>query len=233
MKIKSMTLIQNKFDPKKLTGNQSVIAIVGKRSAGKKTLVCDLLHNIDYTSLTHIDCSNKYGVNGANGVDGANGVNGAKNGSNIEIIKQLIQIQKRKIGECLKSGSDPETDSSLNSWLVIKNFTHDTEFADSEDVKSLFMNSKLWKIGIMICFQYVSGRVPLYIRSKIDYLFCLKDNNIDDQQLLHTTFFENYDKFSCFQDTFVSYTQNYGCLVLDRKNITVSHYTAEVISNLV
>lgn len=207
-------MVQIEFNPKKLTDDVSIIAIVGKRGTGKTTLADDLLCSIGCASLTCIDVSKDSKDNSKD--------------SNIATIRQLIQNQKIKIGECLASGGDPETDCSLNVWVLIENFTHDTQFVHSEEIKSLFMNSKLWKIGVIICFQYVSGRLPLVTRTKIDYLFCLKDNNIDDQQKLYTTFFENYGEFSHFQDIFVSCTQNYGCLVLDRTNMIVSHYTADV-----
>ena len=60
--------------------------------------------------------------------------------------------------------------------------------------------------------------MPPDIRTQIDYVFCLRENIIANQKRLYENFFGCFQKFSHFQEAFISCTNNYECLVLDNNS---------------
>jgi hypothetical protein len=131
-----------------------------------------------------------------------------------EIVSSLIKQQRTKLKKCNKAGIDPNTRPDLGVGLLLDDLGHDKKVLKQKDVRMIFMNGRHWKICLIVSLQYMMDMSP-DLRTNIDYVFALRENNRDNQQRLYKYFFGCFQKFSHFQEAFNECTNNYECLVLD------------------
>lgn len=148
-----------------------------------------------------------------------------------DIVSGLLRRQKSQLKKLIKSGEDPNKHPEINAGLLLDDCGFDSRIKKDSNIRMLFMNGRHWKICFMLSLQYVIG-IPPDLRSNIDYVFCLKENNKSNQKKLYDNFFGCFETEKDFRRTFEHYTENYGCLVLDNtsrsSNIRdcVFHYKA-------
>jgi CRISPR/Cas system-associated endonuclease/helicase Cas3 len=89
---------------------------------------------------------------------------------------------------------------------------HDKSVIRDENIKDIFTNQS--KITLMLSMQYCMD-LPPDLRANVDYVFVFRENNIDNQKKLWKSFFGIFPTFELFQETFMTCTENYECLVID------------------
>jgi hypothetical protein len=57
--------------------------------------------------------------------------------------------------------------------------------------------------------------LPPALRTNIDYVFCLRENIIQNREKLYKSFFGVFPTFAMFQQVLDACTENYECLVID------------------
>ncbi len=199
------------LERRRLNGSPPTIVVIGKRGTGKSTLIADLLFFMKEIPQLIV----------MSGTEEGNGFYKKyfhqlmiHNDYNEEIVNRLIDQQKTKLKACNKADIDPNTRPSLGSGLLLDDCGYRTNIMNKENIRLLFMNGRHFKILFIVSLQYMMGLHPS-LRTNIDYVFCLRENIVDNQIKLYKYFFGCFKKFSHFQEVFNEFTNDYGCLVLD------------------
>lgn len=190
-----------KFDPRSI-GPGRVCLIVGKRNTGKSVLVKDLLyHKRNYPGGIVMS-----------GTEEGNNWYGSwvpdsfiYNEFNKAVIESVIERQRR----LAKHGK------AKNVWIVLDDVLYDKRLMKEKCMRAIAMNGRHWgPIDLFMCAQYLMD-VPPDIRTQIDYVFCLRENNLQNRKRLYDTFFGIFPSFDMFCQVMDRCTENFECLVLD------------------
>ena len=109
--------------------------------------------------------------------------------------------------------------------IVFDDCMYDSSFMRNKVIRGIFMNGRHWKIMVMICAQYCMD-IPMAIRSQIDYVFMLREENQRAIQRLFINFGGKLETLEVFQKCMVMATQDYGCLVVDNVSGETYHFRA-------
>ena len=195
------TLKLRKFDPR-MIGDDKVCLFIGKRGTGKSTLVTDILYHkrkIPYgIVMSATEEGNHYYKNYIPDLF-------VHNGYDKGAIERVIESQKAKLNKYGKA--DPV-------FILIDDCMYDKSFLKDDCIRSLFMNGRHWKIFFLMTAQYCMD-LPPGLRTNIDYVFCLRENVIQNREKLYKSFFGVFQTLHIFQQVMDACTENYECIVLD------------------
>lgn len=190
-----------RFDVEEI-GTNKVIVINARRGSGKSTLVRDILHS-KRSIPAGIVCS---------GTEESNGfysefipASFIYSGFNEEVIKKLIERQKRLVKEGAKN---------LDTFCVLDDVAFDKSIFKLNCIRELFLNGRHYKILFILTTQFLLD-LPPALRSNIDYFFCFADNNASNRKRLFDHYFGNFNKLGDFNTAFQSLTRDYSSMVLD------------------
>jgi energy-coupling factor transporter ATP-binding protein EcfA2 len=210
-KIKIRPFNPNALEARRLSGSPPTIVVIGRRGCGKSTLIVDLLYYM--RNIPMFICMS--------GTEEGNGFYGkymhpllVHNDYRKDITSNLIAQQKNKLRKCQKAGIDPNTRPDLSTGLLLDDCGYDKQIMSQKDIRLLFMNGRHYKVCFIVSLQYAMG-MPPDLRANIDFVFCLRDPIIANQKRLYDNFFGAFKKFSHFQETFNTFTNDYECLVLN------------------
>lgn len=79
---------------------------------------------------------------------------------------------------------------------------------------------------IIICAQYLMD-IPIQVRTQLDYIFLLKENNPQSQGRLYSNFGSFAKTLQEFTDVMTVATEDFGCLVIDNVADQVGYYKAK------
>lgn len=199
------------LEKRRLAGRPVTIVVIGKRGSGKSTLIADILWYMK--DIPTFFCMS--------GTEEGNGFyseymhplcihNEYKN----DIVEKIFSQQKKKHRECVKFGIDPRTKPELGTGLLLDDCGFDKKIMNNQSIRQIFMNGRHFQICFIVSLQYMMG-LPPDLRTNTDYVFCLRENIVNNQKKLYDNFFGCFKKFSHFQEAFNACTNNYECLVLD------------------
>lgn len=197
-----MSMKLKKFDPRTI-GNDKVCLFIGKRGTGKSTLVTDIMyhkrHCIPYgVVMSATEEGNHYYKKYVPDLF----VHGTYDKG---IVEKIIDSQKAKLNS--QGKVDPV-------FVLMDDCMYDRSFLKDECIRSLFMNGRHWKIFFLLTAQYCMD-LPPGLRTNVDYVFCLRENVIQNREKLYKSFFGVFQTFSIFQQVMDACTENYECIVLD------------------
>ena len=190
------------FDMNKITNKISVI--VGKRAAGKTTLIQDYLF---ITKNKHIDnylCIER----------DENSLRPYIKNMTREYDTNLLETLINKQRELKKEKpNDTRGLFIMDYYIDMKQWRKDT------NLSYLFLNgARSNNITTIITQQYYE--LPPAYRENIDYLFLFK--NISDNELLKIwnkwNIWNIFETYECFKQILDKATENYGCLVIENGN---------------
>lgn len=196
---------------KRESGKSPTILVVGKRCTGKSTLIKDIL-----SYLTGIPM-----FIAMSGTEDGNGFYSefihplcVHNEYKPTITAGLLRQQKARIQRMKKANLSPAEHRNADIGLLLDDCGYDKNIMHQKDMRTIFMNGRHWQITMIVSLQYVMG-IPPELRTNIDYVFCLRENIINNQKRLYDNFFGCFKKFAEFQEVFAACTNNHECLVLD------------------
>ena len=189
-----------KFDPKSI-GDGRVCLIVGKRNTGKSVLAKDLMYFKRHFPAGLV----------MSGTEEGNSWYGSWVPDSFiyhefdkGVIEGVIERQRR----LSKHGK------AKNVFLVLDDVLYDKRLLKEKCMRALCFNGRHWKCHLFILAQYLMD-VPPDIRTQIDYVFCLRENNLQNRKRLYDTFFGVFPSFDMFCQVMDKCTENFECLVLD------------------
>ena len=125
-----------------------------------------------------------------------------------DVLGRIIKRQRRKVS---KYGKNPKN----NLFLILDDCMYDSkEICGNTHIKEIFRNGRHFQITIVVTAQYVMD-LPVALRSNIDYIFCMRENNIANIERLYRSFFGIFPNKQSFAQAFGVVTENYGSMVCD------------------
>ena len=205
-----MNLELKKFDIKSIKSDK-VCVFIGKRETGKSFLVKDLLYhhrNIPVgTVISGTEAANTFYGNIVPSLF-------IHDQYSPEIIAHALKRQKLVVKKIRKeevqfggSQIDPA------AFLILDDCLYDQSWIKDQNIRSLFMNGRHYKIMFIITMQYALG-IPPSLRTNIDYVFILRENYVSNRKRLYEHYAGMFPTFEIFCQVMDQCTENYECLVI-------------------
>ena len=202
-----MNLQITRFDPHKLEerrkeGSPATCVFIGKRGTGKSTLVSDILYHQRRIPMgivmsateesndfykKHVPDLFIYGE------------------YNKDAITGCIDRQRKAIRQKI-----PDADM----FVLLDDCMYDRKMIRDPNIRGIFMNGRHWKLLFLLTMQYCMD-LPPDLRANVDFVFCLRENIIQNQEKLYKNFFGIFPTFDAFKEVMNSCTEGYDCMVLD------------------
>lgn len=193
------------FEQKRKQGSSPITIIIGKRNTGKSQIIKAIMHaNRDIPSgiaISPTETSNSFYSTFCPKLF-------VHTAYNPQIIENIIKKQKEKIK---KYGKRPENDF----FLILDDCMFESKKIGRDvGIREIFLNGRHYQIFLILSLQYVMD-LPVVLRSNADYVFCLRENNLQNVEKLYKCFFGIFPSKGMFNQAFAGITENYGSIVLD------------------
>tara|TARA_Y100000591_G_C21801625_1_gene682378 strand:- start:467 stop:1288 length:822 start_codon:yes stop_codon:yes gene_type:complete len=181
----------------------AIVMAVGRRGTGKTTLSADILHAIGHNfdagiAFSATEESNKFW--------GKHIPDTIIHGDfNEKLFHNFISEQRRINSKLTKP---------LSSFCLLEDCMYSRVLRTNKDIRALFFNGRHYGIFTLLTMQYAYDLTP-DLRSQVDFVFILRNNNIQDKERLWKGFCGMVPTFSLFQKILNSCTVNYDCLVVN------------------
>ena len=206
-----MNLALKKFDITSISSDK-VVVFIGKRNTGKSFLVKDLLYYHKHVPIGTV----------ISATEEANPFYGhmipslfIHNQYTPEIVANSLKRQKmviKKINKDKHQFGDSKIDP--HAFLILDDCLYDQSWIRDENIRSLFMNGRHYKILFIITMQYALG-VPPSLRTNIDYVFILRENYVSNRKRLYEHYAGMFPTFEIFCQVMDQCTEDYNCLVIN------------------
>jgi hypothetical protein len=205
------------FDINSIKDNETVF-IIGRRNCGKTHIIKQILKTKKHMNTGVI-------------FDPLDSDENPKYKSYRKIIKKeyIFDEYNPKIMESLFKYQEKRLDTKLYKeeycFVVLDNCFFNRELITNEEVNSLILNARSFRIFPIISISYYISLPHRYI-ANIDKFFIFNTNNKTELQRIYrnltSDYFETYEEFI---EVFKKYTCNGGCMVFDRsQNISKKMY---------
>jgi len=199
----------------KLMKENCTIGIIAKRGSGKSILVQDLLYFFNKIPVGMIiaptDKMTKFYSSIYPDTYIYYKFRTEKLASLLARQEKIIEKKDRK----KKKGEPCKIDT--RSCLVMDDCLADKKlWVRDENISTIFMNGRHFGITIMFTLQYPIG-IPPDLRSNIDYVFLLADDNVSNLKKLYDNYAGVFPDFKTFRETFKELTKDYGILVINNR----------------
>jgi hypothetical protein len=206
-----MNLALKKFDITSISSDK-VVVFIGKRNTGKSFLVKDLLYYHKHVPIGTV----------ISATEEANPFYGdmipslfIHNQYTPEIIANSLKRQKMVIKKLNKDKNQfGNSNIDPHAFLILDDCLYDQSWIRDENIRSLFMNGRHYKILFIITMQYALG-VPPSLRTNIDYVFILRENYVSNRKRLYEHYAGMFPTFEIFCQVMDQCTEDFNCLVIN------------------
>lgn len=200
----------NKFDITTIS-DDSVCVFIGKRRTGKSFLVQDLIYyNRDIPIATVISGTESASPFFSNFVPSLF----IHDEYTPELLSNVVHRQtkiKKKIQKYKKRGENVTLDP--RSVLILDDCLFDKSWIKDKNIRYMFMNGRHCSTLFLITMQFPLG-IPPNLRTNIDYVFILRENNINNRKRIYENYASMFPTFEMFCVVLDQCTENYECLVV-------------------
>lgn len=103
-------------------------------------------------------------------------------------------------------------------FLVLDDLMFDKRVINNDPLfRKAMLNGRHYKITIIICAQYVK-HVSAELRPNVDFVFTTFQKNPDQRNKILAEFDVGFPSKIVFRDTMFKCTENWGCMVLDKRS---------------
>lgn len=202
---------------KRRSESAPIICVIGKRNTGKSEVIRNLLYH-NRTIPTGIVISPTESGNSFYSKFCPDLF--IHHEFNPDLLRIILKRQKRKVK---LYGKNPKNDF----FLILDDCMYNSkEICNNIHIKEIFRNGRHFQIMLIMSAQYVMD-LPVSLRSNIDYVFCMRENNIQNAERLYKSFFGIFSNKNMFIQAFNVITENYGSIVLD--NLSRSNRICECV----
>jgi len=126
------------------------------------------------------------------------------------VVRKIVKRQKKFIKAQKKSSSFIVFDGVFDEASIL---------SKSKPVTNLLKYGRSYNITQIYSTQYCLG-IPPSLRMCIDYVFILKENNMNNKKRLWNNYGNIVPTFQMFCDIMDNLTQNYGCMVINNRSLS-------------
>ena len=203
----SRELSIKKFDPRiiekrRLSAGPPTCVFIGKRGTGKSTLVADILYHLRKIPIGCVISATEEGNHYYEKHVPPIFIHGRFDPI---IIEKIVERQKKAVK------SDP---NSAHAFLLLDDMMYDKKVMKDRNITEIFMNGRHWKLMFLLTMQYCMGIGP-DLRTNIDFVFCLRENVVDNQRKLWQYYFGIFPTFDQFRQVMNICTEGWDAMVLD------------------
>tara|TARA_X000001036_G_scaffold423352_1_gene447190 strand:+ start:6961 stop:7794 length:834 start_codon:yes stop_codon:yes gene_type:complete len=197
----------SKFNPsviekRRLSAGPPTCVFIGKRGTGKSTLVSDILYHVRKIPIGCVISATEEGNHYYESFVPPIFIHSRFESG---IIENIVQRQKTAVK------ANPDT---AHAFLLLDDMMYDKKVMKDKNITEIFMNGRHWKLMFMLTMQYCMGIGP-DLRTNIDYVFCLRENIVDNQKKLWQHYFGIFPNFDQFRQVMNSCTEGWDAMVLD------------------
>jgi hypothetical protein len=200
-----------RFDINSISSDK-VVVFIGKRETGKSFLVKDLLYYHKDVPLGTV----------ISGTEAANTFYGhmvpslfIHDAYTPQIVSNSLKRQKMVIKKLNKDKAQfGSSNIDPRAFLILDDCLYDQSWIRDENIRSLFMNGRHYKMLFIITMQYALG-VPPSLRTNIDYVFILRENYVSNRKRLYEHYAGMFPSFEIFCQVMDACTEDYHCLVIN------------------
>jgi hypothetical protein len=186
--------------------DDSVVVMIGKRNTGKSFLTKDLLyHHQDLPTGTVISPTENANRFYSDIVPPIFIHDEYSPKITHEFIKRQKGLKKRM--------SMGEKDIDHRAFLIMDDCLYDNDWKKDKIIREIFMNGRHWGVFFLLLMQYAIG-IPPNLRTNIDWVFLLRENNIQQRKKLYENYAGMFYDFQMFCDVMDKCTENHECLVI-------------------
>ena len=188
----------------------STIVIVAKRRSGKSTLIRNFLHDLNPPRVVAFIGSESATAYYSTFISPLY----IHTSWDPQVLQAIIEHQRRYY--------DGNPKKILT--MVVDDWGFDKNVMKSKELRELMQNGRHIGIQIMIAVQFLRS-IPLENRGNFDIICVLRENNRNNQKILHEECFSVFDTLADFRRVLQSATNNYGVLIQDNtsKETGVEH----------
>jgi len=190
-----------KFDMSQINDNH-VVVLIGRRDTGKSFLCRDILYH-------HRDIPVGQAISGTEEENQFYQKMIPKlfihTEYSTEVIQNLLKRQKLMIQ---KMNGGAVTDP--RAFLILD----DCSWVNDKFLGTIFMNGRHLKLLFLLTMQYALD-IPPKSRTKVDFVFILRDNYISNRKRLYEHYAGMFRTFDMFCQVMDQCTENYECLVIN------------------
>ena len=208
-----MKLELKKFDMRNIKDG-STILLIGKRNTGKTVLVTDMFRQFTHLPIGVIISATERANHHFEQFipkmliyDEFDSKILQRFMDRQEKITDQATMEKKKYGR---------TDLDNRAFLILDDCLYDKSWPNDKNIRACFMNGRHYGILFAITMQYPLG-IPPHLRSNVDYVFILRDNQIKNRERLYQQYAGMFPTFDVFCQVLDQVTNNYECLVIDNK----------------
>lgn len=206
-----MELKLRKFDMSTIPADK-VVVMVGRRGTGKSWLVRDLMYlNQDIPAgvvISPTEVANHFFGKFVPGIFiydeyAPRIIENVCKRQNEQVT--TVEKQEKLYGSC---NIDPRV------FLILDDCMYDNKWTTDKNVRMIFMNGRHYKIFFVLTLQYALGMPPI-LRSQVDYVFILREPNVNNRKRLYENFAGIFPTFDVFCQVMDQCTTNNECLVIN------------------
>jgi Poxvirus A32 protein len=199
----------NKFSLRTLSDHidkesSPVICVIGKRNSGKSQVVRSLLRALKYIPAGIVISPSESGNAFYSTFCPDSFIH---HEYDPKVLERILLRQKKNIKA---HGKIP-----ANNFFIVLDDTmfNAKQICADVSIREIFRNGRHFQITLIITMQYVMD-IPIALRSNIDLVFCMRENNLANLDRLHKAFFGIMPK-NLFVQAFNMITEDYGAIVVD------------------
>ena len=199
-----LTLNLKKFSITSISSD-SVVVFIGKRRTGKSFLIKDLIYYHRHIPIGTV----------ISGTESANKFYGDFMPSMFihdEYTPQIISSALKR-QQVIKRKHDKNPNIDPNAFVILDDCLYDSSWTKDKNVRCLFMNGRHFNVLFAIAMQFPLG-IPPNLRTNIDYVFILRENNINNRRRIYENYASMFPTFEVFCTVMDQCTENHECLVL-------------------
>ena len=121
--------------------------------------------------------------------------------------KNPYSFDKEK-GHCIHNNMMLITDDMMSQERMLKKSAH---------YRKIYTEGRHFNVLYLACLQYCMG-LPPELRSNIDYVFLYGEDENSNLKKLYENYAGIFPTFQMFKDVLDQCTENYGCLVIDKRS---------------
>lgn len=199
-----MQLQIKRFDPTSIKAGEDVCIFIGKRNTGKSYLLRDVLSHIYRKFPVMLTFSQTEHMNNFYS----------------QFIPKMFINYKWDESKLEKMFKYQEVKPNKPLGLIFDDMISDSgSWRNNQLIKKIFLEGRHYNIGFFLLTQFVNC-IPPSAKTNIDYVFILKQQNIQEKEKLYKEFGGSFPNKKAFISILDKLTDNRGCMVISNKSTT-------------